>query len=100
MTPPRPLHSCALLAEDLGEELLVGPDKPDHLLDLNLLRELDCRHVVSHVTLATVSAGRALPLIDILALGRGGGARLGHEPDPDDIRVLRPLRIERQHLAP
>ena len=73
MTPPRPLHSCALLAEYRGEELLVGPDKPDHLLDLNLLRELDCRHVVSHVTLATVSAGRALPLIDIiLALGRGG----------------------------
>ena len=73
MTPPRPLHSCALLAEDRGEGLLVGPDKPDHLLDLNLLRELDCRHVVSHVTLATVSAGRALPLIDIiLALGRGG----------------------------
>ena len=57
MTPPRPLHSCALLAEDWGEELLVGPDKPDQLVDLNLLRELDCRHVVSHVTLAIVSAG-------------------------------------------
>ena len=89
MTPPRPLHSCALLAEDRGEGLLVGPDKPDHLLDLNLLRELDCRHVVSHVTLATVSAGRALPLIDILALDQSGGAGLGHEPGLEDI--IQPL---------
>ena len=49
MTPPLTLHSRALLAEDRGEALLVGPD---HLLVNNLLRELDCRHIEGHVTLA------------------------------------------------
>ena len=60
---------------------LVLPDN----LNNDLFRELDYRHVVGHVPLTMISAG----LIDIPALGRGGSARLGHEPVPDDIRVLR-----------
>ena len=51
MTPTLTLHSRALLAEDRGEALLVGVG-PDHLLVNNLLRELDCRHIEGHVTLA------------------------------------------------
>ena len=84
MTPPLTLHSRALLAEDRGEALLVGPD---HLLVNNLLRELDSGHcvrwVIGDVILTLVS--RALPLIDIMALDQGGGAGLGQKPGLDDI---------------
>ena len=74
-------HSRALLAEG-DEGLRVGPDL---LLELDLVKERDGHHAVGLVTLAQVFAGRALPLIEHLALGLGqsGGEVLGHGPGLD-----------------
>ena len=63
---PRVQHSRALLAEG-DEGLKVGPDLLSELVLVG-----DGRHAVGLVTLAPV-AGRALPLIEHLALGLGPG---------------------------
>ena len=76
-------HSRALLAKG-DEGLKVGPD----LLPERVLVGYG-RHAVGLVTLALV-AGRALPLIEHLALGLG----------PDITWIFRPLRDERQIPIP
>ena len=50
----------------------------------------DGRHAVGLVTLALVSAGLALPLIEhlVLGLGPGGGRVLEHGPDLDNITQI------------
>ena len=60
----------------------------DLLPKLVLVREHDGRHAVGLVTLAQLSVSRALPLIDHLTLGPGGGKVLGHGPGLDNITQI------------
>ena len=79
-------NSRALLAKG-DEGLKVGPD----LLPERVLVGYG-RHAVGLVTLATVSAGRALPPLPLPPLGTDGGEGLG--TGPDITWILHPLRVE------